>query len=793
MGHLTDLDLWQYGDSLLELRHRLIQRGPDERTVVYLPMSKERAEILRPFFATSLIFRDRLYKFLRQQGLDFPDDPRVAHLLRSLLPRLVPHSIGKGREFWERNLSNLWVAVETLLGGNFDDVLLRFLAHPSDELVHLRKERLDALFFAQLENTYGLTASAEDDPLETARRFTAQLALVRSFTGAGEPDDFPYAARLPDAVHFERCEAFLDRWQRDSRYKAAYVHLADELERRYNLARWARKMPLTDGLALGPTFQNVEPALWEKAQAAMADLASEADWRTCLTGHRAHFEIRADSFWAQEGEAPWWDSLVRAADLLAAIRETCQDLDRQATPKAMLRRYAKDWWRVDQDFRRLREALVAQAISLERLRDRCALSYRDALRQMNDRFAMLLETEGVWPPRGDPLSPQDDFWADLRQEQEPNQRVAVMFVDALRYELAQELLSTLCAQGAGDRQSLTARLAVIPTVTALGMAALLPGGERGQVDHDGDWDIVIRDSGNLKDKDARKAWMERQLDDVQFFNLDELLSTPADRIPEATFTVVFDTTLDAVGETASTIAWNTFSPLLQAVKKGIYKLLELGIDQIHVVTDHGFLLLDEVSEHEKVSLRAVPAHSTGSGQALAKKSRYVVGRRLGHTSQLCFRVPGSPDSDPLEAWFPRGVGCFRTPGPYDYVHGGLSLQELLVPHLKIEQKVMGKPVGVTADFPDVIRNAQPDVRLHPVEADMFDRPRQVTVTLEKDGEPVVPALSQVVGPAGPTKVSVFLPMGCGLQPGDRVRWLLRDAVTEEVLAEQDAVSQVDLW
>jgi hypothetical protein len=170
-----------------------------------------------------------------------------------------------------------------------------------------------------------------------------------------------------------------------------------------------------------------------------------------------------------------------------------------------------------------------------------------------------------------------------------------------------------------------------------------------------------------------------------------------------------------------------------------------------------------------------------------------VGRRLGQTDQLCFPIPSSPASDPLDGWFPRGVGCFRTPGPYNYVHGGLSLQELVIPHLKIEQQVMGRPVAIEADLPEVIRNAQPDIRLQPVGADMFDRPRQVTVTLEKDGEPVVPAFSQVVRPAEPTKVSVFLPMGCGLQPGDQVRWVLRDAVTEELLAESDAVSQVDLW
>jgi hypothetical protein len=51
----------------------------------------------------------------------------------------------------------------------------------------------------------------------------------------------------------------------------------------------------------------------------------------------------------------------------------------------------------------------------------------------------------------------------------------------------------------------------------------------------------------------------------------------------------------------------------------------------------------------------------------------------------------------------------------------------------------------------------------------------------------------VVSPAEPVSVNVFLPMGCGLLAGDRVRWILRDAHTEEILTDQAAVSQVDIW
>ena len=532
----------------------------------------------------------------------------------------------------------------------------------------------------------------------------------------------------------------------------------------------------------------MQEALWTRIEKTLAKLESEDEWRNWLQARDGPIAARADDFWAREGRDPGWRVLNLARDLLTTTHGMRQQLDRWTRPSEMLRGYAEEWYCIDLDYRRLREALDAAPRAHDRLRDRCARSYGDILRRMNDRFCTLLDAEGTWP--ADALPAQEAFWADVMAAQRTDQRIALMFVDALRYELGQALREALEHDEAGDQRQLTARLAAIPTVTAIGMAAVLPGGDRRRVAYGNDWEVTIKDSDNLKDKDARRQWLERHLDDVAFYNLDKLLNTPADRIPEAAVYVVFDTTLDAVGETASTLAWNTFSILLRSVKKGVHKLLALGVNQVHVMTDHGFLLLDEVGEHEKVSVRDVPALAKKSRYCVLSSSKGVVGTHLGHTDQLRFPVPGSQD---LVAWFPRGIGCFRTPGPYNYVHGGLSLQELVVPHLTVTQQVMGRPVGVRAELPRVIHNAQFKVILEPVSASIFDQPRQVALSLEKAGQPVVPPLSCVVGPGQPTTLDVFLPMGCGLEPSDQVRWVLRDAVTDEVLAEQEATSEVDLW
>lgn len=799
LPHLTGVTLWRYDGSLLRLRYRLIQRPAGEKVVVYLPMHQEGAEVLRPFFATGLLFTDRLYKFLRRQGLDFPDDPQVAHELRALLPRLAARSVGKGREFWIYNLANLERARETLIG-SFDDALLRFLAAPAAEWARLKSEQLDGLFAAQLESSYGLAVAVEGDPDELARRFSAQVVLVQAFTDAGQPGGFPYRDRLPEPLAYDRCRAFLARWQRDAAYKAAYIRLADGLQTRYNLAGWAAGLPAAAALSLGATFANVEDALWSGAEAAMAGLEGEAGWREWLAQGRERCTARAAGFWAAEGRAPGWGLLARAADLLAAVHAARGELDGLTTPAGLLARYAEAWWRIDADFRALREGLDAhEGLCYERLRGRCNRSYRDILARMNDRFTSLLRAETAWP--ADALPRQDRFWADVmggpaaargRSARGAARRgkTAILLVDALRYELGQALLAGLATDAAGDERRITARLAAIPTVTPIGMTALLPGGEARAVSYSADWQITIDPrflretgglpSGNLKDKAARRAWLEAHAPGAAFYNLGDLLNTPAARLPEAPLTIVFDTTLDAVGENAGSLAWSTFSALLGNVKRGIHKLLGLGIGEVHVVADHGFLLLEEIGEHEKASVRSVPA--------LAVHERYLLGRGLGRTEQVAFPVPGGDD---LIAWYPLGIGCFKTPGPYNYVHGGLSLQELVIPHLTITQQAVGRPAGVRAELPARITGLF-KVTLEPVVTSTTDLPRQVTLALEAAGDPVIPPLSLTVAPGDSIQQTILLPQGCGLEAGQRVRWVLRDTVTGEVLIEQDAVNQDDL-
>jgi hypothetical protein len=317
------------------------------------------------------------------------------------------------------------------------------------------------------------------------------------------------------------------------------------------------------------------------------------------------------------------------------------------------------------------------------------------------------------------------------------------------------------------------------------MAALLPGWDDFSVDYAaGGWQITAAGfDGNLATKAGRLAWLEQRLGSMAAFDLDTWLATPLDEVPQAAqWIVISSAEIDAVGEGAGTVAWQAFDGLLGRLAQAVQRLLALGCVEVHVVSDHGFLLRESIRESDKVAVQA--------DQAIKKAERYLVGRDLPPTDLPAVAVPGS---DGLTAWFPRGIGCFVTPGPYNYMHGGPSLQEVVTAHVAVRQAVTERPVGVSLELvtgPE-IRNAIFKVRLVPQGVDLWSRARQVTVDVARGGQRVSQEWAATVDRDVAEK-SLRLEPGSGLAVGDAIAVRVWDAATGELLAQQPATVYVSL-
>jgi len=768
--------------ELIRVRYELQSRQPGARIVVYLPWKPDSAEAdwLTPVIPLADVFAESLFRFLSHLGVAFPEDPKTRNAIKDVLPRLAGQSLGKGAGYWQKVLASLDAVREELLG-DFGETLLRFLAMPDEVRRELRTKEIDNFFFGLLSGRYGFDAVLDEEPAAIARRLTAQLVAIRAFVTADRPDDFPFPNLLPAPHLLNTCEEFLRRWQ-DSSYRPIYVRLASQLETRYSLKDWVARLPFETALRLSPTFLDVEAQLWERVEAALGGLQTDSDWAAFMSQHRAAFVTRADGFWVREGKADQWTIARQASDLLLAIGAVEHDLTAIPTAEALIQRYAAPdgWWRVDRAYRELREAIGDATKSFDRLRRQCGRRYHHFLDRLNGRFVELLGKRDRWALAD--LPEQTAVWNE-RIKVEKGKRAAVIFVDALRFELAHALMDRLGRDIDSGDLAVQARVVTLPAVTKVCMPALLPDGQARKVDYADDWRVTIGDSGNLADKAERETYLRVRYPRIQIYSkITDLLNLPADQIPaSAELYVTFHTALDNVGENAHELALTVFGELLKDVERAIRKLREAEVDEIFVLTDHGFLLLDEIAEADKAPVKDVPA--------LKKASRYLVGRGLGYTDQLRFPVPGS---DGLEAWFPRGIGCFRTPGKYNYAHGGLSLQEIVIPCLTITRKAAGSIVAVELIAPAEIWGKLEKVKVRPLAVQLLDRAREVELILEKEGRRVI-SLRQVIEPGSEAEIKVLFPDDAPLEMGDKVVWRLLDGVTGQALGEQSAVNRVDFF
>ena len=802
------LPLLTFEGSLLHLRYQLANRPSGQRLVVYLPLQQDEAVYLRPFLYTSRIFDDTIETALRDRGIALPDAPGAMRALRPLLPALAVASLGKGHAFWE-GIVNLETALARLIP-DFDDLLLRLLALPAQALAELEVRQVTGPFFDLLGSQFGVPAqetrfSGKNLVSEVdawADRFTATLCLVDTYLAAGQPAGFPFQDTLPEPIHWERCRNFLRKWQRDEMFKDAFARRARAIDGQYSLAGWVKGLP--HPLATG-AFLNIERAAWEQVCAELDGVADKSQAVAFCRAQHETFRQRAQDFWAREGSLPGWAALELMAEVIVGADDALAELSRGSraavgqaalgqetapapalpgrcdTLQALIERYTQSWWQVDRAYRHFRATVDRGVGHLDAALKWTQRIYQDWLEAANERFGQALLQEGQWPPPPLALG-VSGLWADspaggLR-------RRAVVVVDGLRYELGQELAGRLRP---GPQVTPDFALSTLPSVTSLGMAALLPGWPTFQVGHTGgQWTITAPGfAGNLATRADRLAWLEAHLGRVAVFDLDQWLSTPLSGVSrDVPWIVVTSTEIDALGEGAAAVAWHAFDALLERLQQAVRRLLAAGCDEIHVVSDHGFLLREAIRETDKVAVD-VPA-----SDLLKKAERYLVGRDLPPANLPALPVSGS---DNLVAWFPRGVGCFLTPGPYNFMHGGISLQELVTAHVTVQQTAMQRPVGVSLELvtgPE-IRNAIFKVRLVPQGVDLWTRARQVKLDVAREGQRVSRAWEAIVD-RDVVEMSLRLEPDAGLAVGDAIAIRAWDAVTGELLAQQPATVYVDL-
>jgi hypothetical protein len=365
--------------------------------------------------------------------------------------------------------------------------------------------------------------------------------------------------------------------------------------------------------------------------------------------------------------------------------------------------------------------------------------HRRYLEETNKRFAVALESAQGLETTG---PPQRSFWPASH-----GGRQAILVLDAFRFDLARELEEKLRSAGGQVAVELRALRAPLPSITPVGMASLLPL-DGLEVDvSDGIWSIrprgVDATAPDLATKEGRERLLAAMIAGYDSIELGRLLELPVRQVPRVTWLFVYSTTLDEAGHSGVlSLTPRAAEEYVEQCARAVRKLASAGVEHIHVVTDHGFFLLDEVADHDLIRVTAADLHY--------KSHRAVVGRDLTSPSLLTFPLVGSD----LTVGVPRATGILEARGRYQFFHGGVSLQEIVTPHLcatfprrtvKFDVRLHA-PTRITSLLFDVELEAIPPGGQYSLGGQLSARYVEVRAYLLQDGQIAGSPLASAVGP-----------------------------------------------
>ena len=666
-------------------------------------------------------------------------------------------------------------------------ILCRWLASEQFDAALGDKQAVPELY-RLVESRVGLSIDPEA-PLAKARHQTLRYVLVNEFRQDFDGDPPASLGLIPPAEHREeraRLGAIAATLRSD--HADAYVALSDDLEAELDL----RSADL-DAAALGSidTFRFEERLLLQHT----AELMTARKYAQALEVVQA----RGHSFWVDRDldRFAQWEAARLIAELGRQVARVRPLLKGDRGPEQWVQSYADDWFEVDRCQRAV-EAFVANMEDepepeLEKALGRVRREHEGLIAEMARGYSKALESSG-WAVPG--VLHQTRIYPEVVDV--TGDRTAYFFVDAMRYEMGADLADQLRE---GEGVTLTPAVSVLPSITVLGMAALLPGASAdfSVVEHKGKPAARVGDRimSALSD---RQKYLKSRYPEARDQDLGTLLQRSARRLERELegnrLLIVRSLSIDKLGETdGGLLARQIMDTVIGNIARAVRKLARLGYTYFVITADHGHLFSVRKAEDMLID--------KPGGNRAALGRRWWVGRG-GATAANCVRARADElgyDTD-LEFIFPRGLAVFRSGGDLAFHHGGISLQEMVVPVVSLRMTAKGeelKPAGGAVsllDLPEQITTRSLSLRVA-VETALFSRgPLRVRLVLIAGGQEVG-IVGMAVGaeldrPSGILTIERGQAAHVGVmllsEDAKKVRVVAQDPDTDAVLAQSDEIT-----
>ena len=551
-------------------------------------------------------------------------------------------------------------------------------------------------------------------------------------------------------------EDLCDRLRNDRRTQSSYIDRAEEIEKDLSLfthcGHW-------EDLGDRDTFPFEERTFLTRA--------IEGLLRDDIDRVRHILERHEQSVWTGKGESrAQWD-LIRSA---VGLMQSCDDLNRQLPDNArnldtLLAFYIGSLREADRLHREFEQAVSdydwqdTQGVMLP-VKDQVRKQYGKLVEKVQLIFTRHLEQTG-WPLAGH-LANADVFDRIVAPKLQKNgHKVAYFMVDALRYELGVALERQLAEDGQVEVQ---AALAQLPSITAVGMASLLPGaGQFLRLTKDAQSIVPVLGEQIVDTVAQRMDVLKRRYGQrFQEGRLEDFVRGRFDVSSDTDLLVLRSVEIDSYFENHPDTAPTEITNALKRIRLSINKLKERGFSEVVIATDHGFFMNTHAGAGD------VCSKPLGNWMTVHDRCALGEGSADGHHFVTSADKMGIRGDFPKFA-APQTLAAYRS--GLLYYHGGASLQECVVPVISMQLKVAQQPALQKASVVMSYRNGaksittrMPVIDLAVETADMFSTESDFEILLEAhNSKGDVVGEAKAAGAVNPATGTL------SLKPGDKVQ------------------------
>ena len=260
-------------------------------------------------------------------------------------------------------------------------------------------------------------------------------------------------------------------------------------------------------------------------------------------------------------------------------------------------------------------------------------------------------------------------------------RVVVIISDGMRYECARELLDNLDFDEKCDAK-IDHMLSVLPSETTLGMASLLPNKA---IKVDGNLDIFVDDLHCGNSTAERQKILQTVVPKSACYEFDSVMQAKQAEIREMfqdkDLVYIYQNQIDQRGEgmRSDNEVFNACQEAIEEIQTMIRRLTGYISNTRYLITaDHGFIYKrDKLPESDKIKMEKITASF--------KNKRYLLSDEPVENDALVSRCMAYlSKANTIFVTTPIGADIIKIPGGgQNYVHGGSSLQEMVVPVIKV--------------------------------------------------------------------------------------------------------------